>query len=149
MMNKKGQVLVVFVLLLPLIILFLGLIVDVGNSLIIKKKSENIIKDLIIYAYRNNDTHNEEILDNDEQVEPNIEENEVENQKVNLDLLEQNIKRSIKEYESVKLEVNDDILNTKVVIHYKSLFSAIFNIGLNNINIDIKYDIKNKRIVRE
>ena len=34
MMNKKGQVLVVFVLILPLILTFIGLIIDVGNSLV-------------------------------------------------------------------------------------------------------------------
>ena len=52
MMNKNGQVLVVFVLILPLILTFLGLIIDIGNSLIIRKKYENVIKDEILYSYK-------------------------------------------------------------------------------------------------
>ena len=55
MMNKKGQVLVVFVLILPIIILFLGLVIDIGNSLVIKKRYENTLKDIITYNYKTSD----------------------------------------------------------------------------------------------
>ena len=72
MLNKKGQVLVVFVLILPLILIFLGLVIDIGNRLVIKKKNENILKDIVIYTYKTLEKEENELLEEDE--ESNIEE---------------------------------------------------------------------------
>lgn len=165
-MNKKGQVLVVFVLILPLITLFLGLIIDIGNSLVIRKKYENIIKDVILYNYKDYKTEEESneglIIDEpleegetsddndlDNEQEPIIEEVVNETKEVDLNLIEKNIKESIQDYDEINLEVVEGILVVKLKAHYKSIFSSVFNIGLNTINIEIKYDIENKKIVRE
>ncbi len=126
MMNKKGQVLVVFVLILPMILMFLGLVIDIGNSLVIRKKYENIVKDVIAYNYK-----------------------EIDDEEVDVNLIKKNIKDNIDDSEEIKINVANNILNVKLNTKYKSIFGNMFNIGLNTINIEVKYDIKNKKIVRE
>ena len=150
-MNKKGQVLVVFVLILPLIIMFLGLIIDIGNSLVIRKKYENIIKDIILYNYKEVENQNNNLPAGDE-IDDNNQETDSSDEsivEVDLDKIERNIKDSIEDYDEVTLKIKDDVLNVNVKSHYKSIFASIFNIGLNNIDLNIKYDVKTKRIVRE
>ena len=49
-MNKKGQVLVLFLILLPFLLLLVGLIIDFGFSYNEKRKIEHAIKDSIFYA---------------------------------------------------------------------------------------------------
>ena len=46
-MNNKGQVLVLFVILLPVILLLLLITIEVGNIYLDKSKNQNIIKDII------------------------------------------------------------------------------------------------------
>ncbi len=162
MMNKKGQVLVVFVLLLPLIVIFLGLVIDIGNSLVLKKKYENIIKDIIVYNYKEDTKTDEELINNNETEELIDEEivdattevteevkTEVQEKEVDLLLIERNIKDSIADYDEVNISVDENILKVNVKTQYKSIFSKIFNIGLNVINIEVKYDIQSKKLVRE
>ena len=143
MMNRKGQVLVVFVLILPLILTFLGLIIDIGNSLIIRKKYENAIKDVIIYQYKEID----EFTD-DESNDSEGDSSEVVHKEVDLDLITRNIKEAIRDYDEVTLNIKDDVLIANVKYHYKSIFGTLFNIGLNNIDLKVKYDINNKRIAK-
>lgn len=49
-MNKKGQVLVLFLILLPFLLLLVGFIVDIGLSYNEKRKMEHAITDSISYA---------------------------------------------------------------------------------------------------
>ena len=49
-MNKKGQVLVLFLILLPFLLLLVGLIVDLGLAYNEKRKMEHAIADSIGYA---------------------------------------------------------------------------------------------------
>lgn len=53
-MNRKGQALVEFVLILPIFVLILLVIVDFGNILVTKNKLENDASD-IVRIIRNND----------------------------------------------------------------------------------------------
>ena len=48
-MNKKGQVLVTFILLLPLMLLFLGFLIELGNNLITKRQINNTLN---LYKFR-------------------------------------------------------------------------------------------------
>ena len=127
MMNKKGQVLVTFVLILPLILMFVGLIIDIGNNLVLRKRAENAIRDSIIYGFK------------DEYVDINDA----------LDLIEKNIKKNIDNYDELKLNIKEEILEVKLKMTYKSLFGSVFNTGLNKIELNIKYNIEEKRMVRE
>lgn len=58
MMNNKGQTLVMFVLLLPILLIILCLVFDVGNLFLEKRHIESVIKDAIKYELNNNDDIN-------------------------------------------------------------------------------------------
>ena len=50
MKDRKGQVLVAFVLLIPVIIMILALIVDVGFLYVEKRNTDNVIRDVTNYG---------------------------------------------------------------------------------------------------
>jgi uncharacterized protein (UPF0333 family) len=53
MKDSRGQVLVAFVLLIPVILMLLALIVDVGFLYLEKRKTDNVVKDIINYGLDN------------------------------------------------------------------------------------------------
>lgn len=53
MRDNRGQVLVAFILLIPVILMLLALIVDVGFLYVEKRKTDNVIKDTINYGLDN------------------------------------------------------------------------------------------------
>jgi len=55
MRDSRGQVLVVFVLLIPVILMLLALVVDVGFLYVEKRNTDNVIKDTINYGLDNLD----------------------------------------------------------------------------------------------
>lgn len=55
MRDSRGQVLVAFVLLIPVILMLLALVVDVGLLYVEKRKTDNVIKDIINYGLDNLD----------------------------------------------------------------------------------------------
>lgn len=55
MKDSRGQVLVAFILLIPVILMLLALIVDVGFLYVEKRKTDNVIKDTINYGLDNLD----------------------------------------------------------------------------------------------
>lgn len=55
MRDSRGQVLVAFILLIPVILMILALIVDVGFLYVEKRKTDNVIKDTINYGLDNID----------------------------------------------------------------------------------------------
>lgn len=57
-MNNKGQVLVVFLLSLPLILFIFALIIDNGYTYIYKRKIENEVKQAIKYRFETTDDTN-------------------------------------------------------------------------------------------
>ncbi len=50
-MNNKGQVLVAFVLLTPIMIMFTALIIDTGILYIDKRKLDYTVRDAVTYAF--------------------------------------------------------------------------------------------------
>lgn len=50
MNNARGQVLVLFCILLPILLLSVAIIVDIGFSYYEKRKIEHVMKDTLIYA---------------------------------------------------------------------------------------------------
>ena len=61
-MNNKGQALVVFVILLPVILLLMAGIVDIGNFLATKNEYENEVKSAIKYGMKHLDEDNTQKL---------------------------------------------------------------------------------------
>lgn len=76
-MNNKGQVLVIFVIFIPIIILIFTLIVDIGNMYIEKRNINNNLKYAVEYSNKNS-TNIEEILNkNLNNIEINYNEEEI------------------------------------------------------------------------
>ena len=122
MKNKKGQVLVTFVLLLPIIFIFLGVAIDYGNSLIIKRKNENILHDTLLFTLKD--------------------------QEFSISKLRKNLEKNL-EYETMNIKTDDDILDVQVITKYKGIFNKVFKLGFDEIEVEIKYDLVNKRIIRK
>jgi len=60
MKNNKGQVLVLFVILIPIIILLLLITIEIGNIYLEKIKTKNIIKEIITDNLNNYDEKSNE-----------------------------------------------------------------------------------------
>ena len=65
MLNRKGQSLVLFVLLLPIMLGIMALVIDVGNVMIVKNNTNNVIEMIIDLSLERNLTKEEieELLD--------------------------------------------------------------------------------------
>lgn len=109
-MNDKGQSLVIFVILLPVILLLMAGIVDIGNFLVEKNSYENEVKSTINYGMKHLD-------------EENIA------QKLN-DLLDSNIEGK------KQINIENETIKIKVNAITKSLFSDIIDFDY---QIDISY----------
>lgn len=109
-MNNKGQSLVIFVLILPIILLLFALIWEVGNFQLTVSHYENEIKDTIEDGLN----HLEDVNLND---------------KLN-GLLKNNIEGDI------LIDINDNAIKINVTKKYNHLFNNVFN---NKYNIDLTY----------
>lgn len=123
-MNKKGQVLVLFLILLPFLLLLVGLIVDIGMSYNEKRKIEHVMKDAISYALDH--TGEEETL------------------KINMThLLNENIKNIY--------EIRIEIKNEKVYLRIEKRMDTIFLPNSQTIKLSYQGELINgeKRIKKE
>ena len=102
-MNRKGQVLVAFVILLPLLFIVLALIIDLGNLYIEKRNVENNIKDALKYSLNN--------------LEDSTLETKIRNQ-LNL---------NIDNVSFLKIEINDKIIEIKLKKNIKGIFTSVLN----------------------
>lgn len=121
-MNSKGQTLVIFVIILPILLIMLTLIVDLGIMYIEKRNIENNVYDSLEYY-----------LDN-------IDDNDIET-KVNK-LLNKNIK------DINKLIIDDQ--ESYVEITIIKIRKSIYSIITNDTNITVKYKgyKDNKKIIK-
>lgn len=104
-MNKKGQVLVTFILLLPLMLLFLGFLIELGNNLITKRQINNTLNMALEYV---SEDHNFLVK---EFIEDNIDDCDV------------------------QVKENDNIIKITVSKTNKSIFNNLLNTRLNKIRI--------------
>ncbi len=118
-MNKHGQTLILFVILIPIILMLLAIIVDAG--VVISKKAH--IKEVTKTVMKNNYSKSDEVI---KQV---IEKNEIETK--NLEIVRNN-----------GLEIKNEV---KV----KSIFGSIIGLKEYTIRINIKGTILNDKMVFE
>lgn len=97
-MNNRGQALVIFVLLLPVIFFIMSMVIDFGNFLITKTKAEDEVKDTINYGLK----HIEEIDTNTLQT-----------------LLDSNVDGK------KEITINDKTIKVKINNQVESIFSII------------------------
>ena len=120
-LNNKGQVLVMFVLLIPIFLLILVLVVDISN-LYIKKDELNNINYLVI----------DSILDK------GIDDLEIK------DLILKNDKDIIINY----ININDEVIEISLEKEYNGIFSHLVNMDIYNIESNYKgYKENNKKII--
>lgn len=119
-MGNKGQTLVIFVLILPILLLLFALIWKVGNLGFTINKYETEIKDTIEYGLNHLDDENLE--------------------KVLTNLLKANLDG----------DINVDINNEVIKVNVKQKYDALFNNLLNNrFDIDLTYNgyIENNKFI--
>ena len=120
-LNNKGQVLVMFVLLIPIFLLILVLVVDISN-LYIKKDELNNINYLVI----------DSILDK------KIDDLEIKNL----------ILKNDKDIIINKININDDVVEISLKKEYNGIFSHLVNKDIYNIESNYKgYKENNKKII--
>ena len=100
-MNHKGQVLVLFMLLLPLIFMALALIIDTGLLYMEKRHVDFVVKDVVEYGMENINSVTEKKL---------------------YDLIDRNLDLVNKK----EIINNNGMLNITVSVEKKSIFSKIF-----------------------
>ena len=104
MMNNKGQTLVIFVLILPLILLIISILFRYGNLLLTKKQIENNIVYTINYyfdhEYENKNESNMEEIKNKLKY-----------------IIEKNIK-----YDNLIIEIKDDSIDISIEKQINNLF---------------------------
>jgi hypothetical protein len=124
-MNRKGQVLVMFIILLPIFFLIMTLLIDIGNLIL----TNNEINDVsyIVLEYCLDHLDEEDIIDNSQE------------------LLKLNNKNII--IESFKIDNNKVYLNVSYQV--KGIISNIANIKLFNINNKYEAYIKDDKKIIE
>lgn len=120
-MNNKGQALVIFVIILPILLMVFTLIIDLGFLYIEKRNISNNVYDSVEYYLENID---------DEDIDKDVEK-----------LLNKNIK-------DIKININetDEYVEIKVSKVRKSLYSIISHDT--NINIIYKGIKNSKKIIK-
>ncbi len=119
-MGNKGQTLVIFVLILPILLLLFALIWEVGNLQITVNKYETEIKDTIEYGLNNLD-------------QENLKENLTNLLKANID-------------GDITIEINNGVIKINVKQKYKTLYNKLFN---SSFDLDITYSgyIENDKMI--
>ena len=101
-MNNKGQVLVLFILLIPVLLLAIAFVIDIGLLYEDKKHLEVSIKDSIYYGLNN------------------IESNDLETR------IEELITKNVENIKEINIHENDDYLQIDIEKDYKGLFEVLF-----------------------
>ena len=118
-MNRKGQSLVLFVLLLPIMLGIMALVIDAGNALVEKNKTNNIIEMVIEIA-----------------IEDNLDKKEIET------LTNENLKDSTN-----IVEKKNNIITIKSNKEIKGIFSKILNINEFKIESEYSGELRNHKTI--
>lgn len=126
MKKNSGQVLILFIILIPIMAGFLAIIGEAGYLINTKSKCETIIKEAINYSLNN--------LDNED----------------NIIKTKQYIYNNIQDIDSLDVEINDDKVRIVFTKQQKSIFTNLYNKFKYTIKIDyIGYEENNKLIIKE
>ena len=120
-MNNKGQSLVLFILIIPILLGIMAMVIDVGNALNEKNKIGNIIEMVIEYGLDDNYT--------EEQI----------NQLINYNL----------NNETYFVNIDNDVINIKVDTYVDGIISNIVNIKGFKITSEYTGYIENNKKVIE
>lgn len=122
-MNKKGQVLVTFVILIPIIIIFLGFIIDIGINLNTEKRVVSTLNNIMSYSLQNKEIISES-------------------------LIESNVKANLN-YDNLVVSLTDETLTISIDVKTKSVFSKVFKSSIKKIEVELVADLKTDKIIRK
>ena len=111
-LNNKGQSLVLFILVIPIILGIMALVIDLGNSLTKKNEIDKNIEFVLDY-YLNDNKQENEYLENDNSIDTN-------SLKV---LLEYNLKDI-----DTTINTDNEVIIIKAKTYVEGIFSKILNI---------------------
>ena len=127
-MNNKGQTLVIFIILIPILFMLLSLVVDVGMLQAEKNKLSNICIDSLENALSTETVFNQNL---DEKIAVLI-------------------RKNINDININKIEINNGIIYLTISKEYKQLFSKIFKQKENKIVLSfIAYKDNDMVVVRK
>ena len=116
-MNNRGQTLVMFILMLPLLLIILCLVVDIGMLSLEKKRLETALKDAIYYELNNQET------------DSNIIKNRLTN----------TLSKNINNIKIKKVEITDNkVITVSISKEYKGIFTKILKSNLFDITSTYK-----------
>lgn len=121
-MNHKGQVLVAFVMILPVLIILIGMLYDFGNVGLEKRKAVSSIKDTITYGINH------------------IKDENIENKMTNL------LKENIKNIEKYKIEIKEDTIKIDLIIKVDGNFKHLFDKNLYRIKLSYQGYIEDGKV---
>lgn len=124
-MDNKGQTLVLFVILLPLLFVLLALVIDIGLLMNEKNKVDNAVKDSIKSALKSEPSSNQIV---EERVAYLINSN-------------------IEDIKIKKIEYKDSVLYVSVSKNYKTLFARILSQKNYSIDMSFKAYIENDEVI--
>ena len=110
MLNNKGQSLVLFVIVLPILILLLILVIDIGKIIVLKQELNNISELVLDYGLDNFDSEN------------------IENELVNLIILNKN------DVDNINVYIEDDKIYVKLSEKCDGIFSSFIDLSIFNVN---------------
>lgn len=108
-LNNKGQSLVMFIVLIPIVILIMTLIFDIGGAIYEKNRLSNVNYMAVDYGLDNIDTINEN------------------------DLIEL-IMKNVKDLNSISVLIDNDTINIKLSKNIKGIMGKLFGFKLINAN---------------
>ena len=124
-MDNKGQTLVLFVILLPLLFVLLALVIDIGLLVNEKSKVDNAVKDSIKSSLKSEPSSNQIV---EERVAYLINSN-------------------IEDIKIKKIEYKDSVLYVSVSKNYKTLFARILSQKNYSIDMSFKAYIENDEVI--
>ena len=142
MFNNRGQSLVLFILVLPLLLFILILIVDVGRAMLLKNELDSI--NMIVLDYGLDEMCD---IDNKSNVDGNLLNN-------NVDDIKNRIKNIIMlnkdDIDTIKIDIVDNKIYVLLEDNVKGLFSKLIDISIFNVKSSyVGYiDNNDKRIER-
>ncbi len=122
-MNRKGQVMVAFVLLLPFLLTLFIFVVDIGFMYVEKRNVENNMKQVITYGLK------QDVLD--ESITPT---------------LERLLRKNIDQIKTMDLMVTNNGIHVHVIVQKKTAFSVVLKKYRYEIDVTYQGYIENDKI---
>lgn len=137
-LDNKGQSLVLFVMLLPIMIGIIILVIDCGNVMVRKNEIDNVIEMVLDYGFDANNSDIDNMVGNDISI------NNISDVKSLEVLLGYNLEDS---YNQVKIDGNKILIKSSVYV--EGVFSKV--LGFNGFKIESSYIgyIDNSLVVKE